>query len=202
MPTCVDPASPTWAQSRVFSPTEEPWPTCTRLSTFTPSPMRVAPTLARRCTRWSAPRCGRPGSPVPDCGILCHAPGLVFSKAKSIRPNHRAILQHHIVAQLAVLADHRMSMREESMPDPDPRINHDVRQNHRRRRRSRRLRQSRHTRRSARWRRPSPLGESPLSGESPRARRAAGRKCPPPEQTPGKDSSAEMWPPALRENPA
>lgn len=73
-PITEEPARPTWAQSSVFSPTREPCPTCTRLSTLLPSPISVAPTVARSmhalaCTSTRLPR--RTG---PDCGIFSHWP--------------------------------------------------------------------------------------------------------------------------------
>src|SRR3954470_3481613 len=72
LPTSVDPARPTCAHSSVFSPTDEPCPTCTRLSTFAPSPMRVSPTDARSMQALACTSTFDAMTTRPDCTILCH----------------------------------------------------------------------------------------------------------------------------------
>ncbi len=54
LPIRLLPAMPTWPHSTVSEPMVTEWPTCTRLSSFEPRPMRVSPSAARS-TAVSAP---------------------------------------------------------------------------------------------------------------------------------------------------
>src|ERR1035441_8882733 len=190
LPISVDPASPTCAQRSTSSPTWDPCPTCTRLSTFTPRPIRVSPTLARSMQEFACTSTSSSITTGAGCGILCQRPSAIFAhvrpvshlhevvdlhpasdtgfphagaidarirlhfhivlnhhrrglrnlvpatfcrlrKPKPIRANDDAVLQKHIVADAAILAHHRMRMREEVVPDLHPAINNDMRQQHR-----------------------------------------------------------------------
>src|SRR5579862_9172744 len=86
LPISVDPASPTCEQSSASSPTCDPCPTCTRLSTFTPRPSRVSPTLARSIQEFAWISTSSPITTGAGCGILCQCPSAVLANPNPSAP--------------------------------------------------------------------------------------------------------------------
>src|SRR5207248_10772858 len=74
LPTAVDPASPTCAHNSVLVPTDDPCPTCTRLSIFEPRPTRVCPHLHRPRRPLPGPLQSLSPTPVPDARSLVIPP--------------------------------------------------------------------------------------------------------------------------------
>src|SRR6266567_912287 len=86
LPITDEPARPTCAHSSVFSPTRDPWPTCTRLSTLVPSPISVAPTVARSTHALACTSTRLPSRTGPDCGIFSHWPASFLEKPNPSAP--------------------------------------------------------------------------------------------------------------------
>ena len=54
-----------------------------------------------------------------------------FREPESVRTNHHAVLQNYVIAQSAVLAHYRVSMRKEVVADLDPAIDDRMREQNR-----------------------------------------------------------------------
>ena len=108
----VEPASPTWAQSSVFSPTVEPWPTWTRLSIFAPAAIGFRRWRRGRYRRWPGSRrpcrCA-PGRTGGSCTRCRHRLG----EAEAVATDDDSVLEDDVVAEQAVLADDGVGMGEE-----------------------------------------------------------------------------------------
>ena len=185
----------------VFSPTREPWPTCTRLSIFAPLAMRVSPTLARSMQALAWTSTSSSSTAGPDCTILCQWPGVVLGEAEAVGADDRSVLQHDIVAEPAMLAHDRSARgrrncRRCARPDRSPRApaaSHS--------RRWSRSHRSRRTVRCARWRRSwRSDGRRPWRG-CPGAYAAAGRRARSRARTRGRDFSSAAWPPGWQGSP-
>ena len=113
----------------VSLPTREPWPTWTRLSTLVPSPISVAPTVARSMVALACTSTRLPMRTGPDCGNFFPVALLVFGEAEAVAADDDAVFERDVVAEDAVFADDGVGVREKVAADLNAGIEHDVRQN-------------------------------------------------------------------------
>jgi hypothetical protein len=121
----VEPARPTWPQSRVSSPTLEAWPIDHQVIDF------GAAADARFADGGAVDGAiGLDFDVILEHGnsrLLGLAPASVrFARVtEAVAANHRAVLQDHPIAELAVFADAGMGVGEESFADARAAINGD-----------------------------------------------------------------------------
>ena len=91
-----------------------------------PSPISVAPTVARsmQALAWTSTRL--PSRTGPDCGIFSQWPCFVLGKSESVGADDCAVFERDVVAQNAVLAHHGVGVGKEMVAHLNSGIEHHV----------------------------------------------------------------------------